>query len=170
MSPEQDELIEKLFWNSYRKLVAYANYRLNNYLMAEEVVQDTFHEAVLHIDILMSHPNPSAWLMRTLINKIHESERMRRQCLKRFISIDSALPIEVATSNDYIEQVIDSSTPSLADKLAVVLNKEELYQLKRFVFDKAPHKEIAQELGISLWAAQKRMERIWKKLYDFYSK
>ena len=169
MSPEQDELLEKLFWSSYRKLVAYANYRLDHSSMAEEVVQDTFHEAVLHIGILMRHPNPSAWLMRTLVNKIHESERMRRQCLRRFVSMDSALPVETASPNDCIEQIVERSAPSLANKLAGVLSKEELYQLKRFVFDGAPHKEIAQELGISLCACQKRMERIWKKLHAFYS-
>ena len=46
-----------------------------------------------------------------------------------------------------------------------VLTPEELHLLKRLVFDRASHLEVAQELGISVYASQKRLERVRAKLY-----
>jgi len=36
------------------------------------------------------------------------------------------------------------------------------------VFDRASHLEVAQEFGISVYASQKRLERIREKLYTVF--
>jgi hypothetical protein len=57
---------------------------------------------------------------------------------------------------------------SMMKKIAQALSPEEFHHLKRFIFDKASHKEVADESGITIWASQKRLERIRKKLFDVF--
>ena len=63
MLPEQDRLIESLHKAYFTKLLLYAQAILGNSTAAQDVVQDTFHEAVLKVDKLMTHENPGGWLM-----------------------------------------------------------------------------------------------------------
>ena len=44
------------------------------------------------------------------------------------------------------------------------LTAEEYQLLKRIILNKASHLEVAQELGITVYASQKRLERIRDKL------
>ncbi len=74
MSSEQDAFFEQMYYNYFRKLTLYAGAQMRNQSRAQDVVQDTFHEALRHIDVLMEHPNPGGWLMTTLKNKIREEE------------------------------------------------------------------------------------------------
>ena len=64
MLPEQDAFIEKLYHEFFTQLWIYAKAALGDPEQTQEVVQDTFHEAVRHIDILMAHDNPKGWLQR----------------------------------------------------------------------------------------------------------
>lgn len=58
MRPEQEQMIERLFLEYFDKLTIYARSVLKNLPQAEELVQDTFHEAVTHIDKLMDTDCP----------------------------------------------------------------------------------------------------------------
>lgn len=49
-------------------------------------------------------------------------------------------------------------------ELLSILTPEEAALWKRLMMDGATHLETAEELGISVWASQKRLERIRKKL------
>lgn len=75
MLPDQDKLLSQLYQDHFGKLTMYALAVLKNESRAQDAVQDTFHEAITHIDILIQHPNPSGWLMVTLKNKIKEYQR-----------------------------------------------------------------------------------------------
>ena len=57
---------------------------------------------------------------------------------------------------------------SAMEKIRATLTDDEFYVLKRYTFDNASHMEIANELGISVWASQKRLERIRKKLFHVF--
>ena len=92
MGPKERELIEQLYRQYFQKLFLYADAQLNDPERARDVVQDTFHEAIRHADALGSHEKPGGWLMRTLQNKLRESERARRRYLLRFLSLDSDFP------------------------------------------------------------------------------
>lgn len=54
-------------------------------------MQDTFHEAMYHLDVLAHHEAPGGWLLVTLKYKLREYERARRRYLLRFLSLDSEL-------------------------------------------------------------------------------
>jgi RNA polymerase sigma factor (sigma-70 family) len=169
MTPEQDEFIESLFHEHFNQLKIYAISYLKNSSRADEIVQDTFHEAVTHIEVLMAHENPKLWLKRTAKNKIRNSERVRNRYLRRYISLD-AEQIEV-TAPQTVESEVEQrerQDDSVSQKVGQVLTKEELYLLKRIALDKATHMEVAEELSISVWASQKRLERIRTKLEEVY--
>ena len=70
MLPDQDAFIEAIYFEYYKKLVIYARAFLKDQEKAQEIVQDVYHEAVLHVDVVMTHENPGGWLMKTLKNKL----------------------------------------------------------------------------------------------------
>ena len=168
MGPTQDKFIEELYRKYFSKLTIYAIAKLKDKAKAEDVAQDVFHEAVLHVNDLMKHDNPGGWLMQTTKNKLHESEREHRRYIHRFLSLDSEVFLEIASLDSSIEKVGTSNEISPMKKIEQVLSEEELHLLKRLIIDRASHMEVAEELGITVWASQKRLERIRNKLLEFF--
>lgn len=166
MLPEQDEFIEGLHRKYFKKLTLYAVSALEDSDRAQDVVQDAFHEAVLQIDTLMTHENPGGWLMQTVKYKVRNSERSRQRYIRRFFSLDT----------DIAGELVPSGAPAIGpqaqdevltlEKVAQALMPEEYQLLKRLTLDKASHLQVAQEFGITVYASQKRLERIRKKLYE----
>ena len=91
MLPEQDSFFEALYQGMFNKLLLYAQAGLSDKSKAMDVVQDTYHEAVLKIEQLMVHPNPEGWLMQTTKNKIKEYNRTQTAYINRCLSFDSEL-------------------------------------------------------------------------------
>lgn len=162
MLPEQDAFIENLYRDFFTHLWSYAKAALEDPELAQEVVQDTFHEAVQHIDTLMAHANPKGWLMVTLKKKIMHSRRSISRYTLHFISLDSDFK--------FIDHVLASEDPAPINvrdtlkELRRVLSEEEWNLLRRVTLEKQPYKNVAEELGITVWACQKRIERIRRKL------
>ena len=65
MRPEQESFFTRLYQDNFWKLNRYACIHLNP-AQAEEVVQDTFHDAVEKIEDLARHENPAGWLMESI--------------------------------------------------------------------------------------------------------
>lgn len=168
MLPEQDLLIEELHRKYFKKLTLYAMSALGNSDRAQDVVQDTFHQAVEHIDDIMVHENPGGWLMNTVKNKIRESERSRRRYLHRFLSLDSDISAELIPSSEAMTELYEVDDTLSLDKMEQALTPEEYRLLKRLIFDKSSHLEVAKELGITVYASQKRLERIRSKLHKAF--
>lgn len=162
MHPEQDKLIEQLHRSYFGKLMLYAAACLKDRSRAQDVVQDTFHEAVRHIDTLLTHPNPGGWLMQTLKYKIREDARAHSQHMRHFLSLNT----DLLTEPGQTDPRLDRAERPLLDQIQAALTPEEYHLLTRLTMDQASHLEVAQELGISVYASQKRLERIRKKLYQ----
>ena len=94
MRPEEDAFLEELYREFFPKLWRYALTALRDPERAREVVQDTFHEAVRRIDVVMVHENPRGWLMETLKKKIKRAERDLNRYMMRFLSLHSDLAQE----------------------------------------------------------------------------
>lgn len=156
---EQDSF-ESLYRDNVRKLTAYASARLNDPNLAEEVVQDVFYTALKQPEKLWRHGAPEACLMQILKNKIRECRRSRQRYLRLFVSMESEPGAASAGGSE------PSSPAGLMESVRSALSPEEWYILRRFVFEGAGHLELAKELGISVWASQKRLERIRKKLLE----
>ena len=168
MLPEQDLFIEGLYREYAKRLFIYAFSRIQDRHRAQDIVQDTFHTAVRRIDTVMGHKNPGGWLMEVLKNKISENERANRRYLLRFISLEDSGALQTASSEqDPADLVKDEGLPVM-ERVEAVLTKDEVRFLKRIIFDKASHLDIAKEFGISVYASQKRLQRIREKLHKVF--
>lgn len=168
MLPEQMQWIEKLYRDNFEKLIGYAEFFSGDSSIAQDMVQDTFHEALRHIDKLMIHDNPAGWLMNTLKNKIRENRRKNMRDALRILSLDSdilAVPEYIDALNKELSRLDISE---LMEQIKCTLKPEEYRLFRRFIFDKASHLEVAKEFGISVYASQKRLERIRKKLRETF--
>ena len=167
MLPEQDTFIEKLYREFFTQLWIYAKAELEDPEQAQEVVQDTFHESVRHIDILMSHDNPKGWLMEVLKKKIMHARRSMNRYILHFISLDSDL--------EFTDPVLSAEDPApnnvhdTLKEIRRVLSEEEWDLLRKITLENQPYKNVAKELGITVWTCQKRIERIRKKLKQYFA-
>lgn len=170
MTPEQEDFLEALHKEYFNRLALYAESGLFNRSKAQDVVQDTFHDAVKRVDELIRHTNPPGWLTQTVKNKVREYNRSHLRYTRRFLSLDSDLAADcpcLTTGSSDREDSGDNPEALLAE-IRRRLTPEELYLMERFAFDKASHLEIAQELGITVWSSQKRLQRAREKLSDLF--
>lgn len=165
MSPEQDSFFEGLYYQYFKRLMVYANTALGDPERAQDVVQDTFHEALRRIDVVSVHENPGGWLMQTLKYKIRESERDRQRQLRRFLSLDTDPRAEMLASVLQTDPLDGVGDAPVLDQLDALLTPEERRLLKRLIFDGAGHLQVAKEFGITVYASQKRLQRVREKLY-----
>lgn len=164
MRPEEDAFIEKLYQDTFRLLWVYAMSKLNNPALAQEVVQDAFLEAVKNIDKLMSHENPKGWMKNTVKYKVKHAERSFNRYILRFISLDTDIPFEDARFS-----IEDGHNPNMFDimeKIHRILTADEWDLLRKIALEKVPYKDVAAELGITIWTCQKRVQRIREKLRE----
>lgn len=167
MLPEQDVFLEMLYRDFFTKLWIYARVALEDPEQAQEVVQDTFLEAVRHIDILMVHNNPKGWLMDVLKKKIMHARRSMNHYILHFISLDSAL--EFTDPALAIESSTSSNAKDTLKEIRWVLSKDEWTLLRKITLENQPYKKVSEELGITVWTCQKRVERIRKKLKKYFA-
>ena len=168
MMSDEKELVERLYRLHFKKLFIYANAALRDSELAKDVVQDTFHEAVRRINVLEKHENPGGWLMNVVKNKIKEYERKRRRDLCRVLSLEADFPDECNQPEELVSAQPEIQDEPVPQTIKRVLTPEEFRLLKRLVFDRASHRQVAQEFGISIYASQKRLERIRDKLYAVF--
>lgn len=154
MLTRDDDLIESLYRSEYAKLLGYALKRVGKIDLAQDLVQDTFHEAVQNREKLRSHPNPQGWLMQTLKNKVLYHEREHARYIKYFVS--SEVVGEIASPSDHVSEIMQT--------VEATLTAEEFYLFKRIMLQRDSHLDVAAELGITVWACQKRLSRIKEKL------
>ena len=159
MESEKERLFTEYYSQYFNKLKIYAYGSLGSWSRAEEVVQDTFHIAWMKMDDFTSSKNPMGWLMNTLKFTIKNLKRHDNLQMRLFISLSELGEIPAINNID-----IDIDIDELCNS---VLSREEYYLMRRIVLDKATYKEMSEELGIKLWACQKRMQRIIQKLRKY---
>ena len=141
---------------------------INDTYRAQDVVQDTFHEAIRHYDTIATSENPGGWLMKTLKNKIRDSERSRRRYMRRFLSLNTDVVEEAIPSSELLDGHLGRDETLVLQLVEETLTPEENKLLKRLVFDKAGHLQVAKEFGITVYASEKRLERVRQKLYKVF--
>lgn len=160
MPTEGDVFFESLYRANFNKLKLYASVQLRDPSGAEEIVQDTFYTALRQLERVRRHGNPEAYLMKVLKYKILEYRRARSRYLKRFLSLEQSVPAEATVPAP------SGSASCIMETARDSFTQEEWRLFQRFILDGATHLELSKELGISVWACQKRLERIRKKLRE----
>lgn len=168
MRPGQDEFFTSLYRRYFNQIKLYALGFVSDPHHAEEIAQDTFHTALEKIDDLMGAEEPIRWLKKTAKNKICNAQRIRQRYLKHFLSLDDDSAPEVGSQesaeNLVIKQEEETQRISVEETIQKTLTPEEVALLRRAVLGNVHYLEVAQELGISLWTCQKRIQRIKNKL------
>lgn len=158
---EQEKMIEQLYREMFRPLLAYARSALNEESLAEEAVQDTFKMACAKADDFLSSPIPKGWLVNTLKNVISNMKRSRAQ-LNSFVvscfSFDE--DIVASTANDVNPDLYYSG----------IVSDEDFALLKLIAIERYSMFEAAEEFGISVEACKKRVQRAKKKFQKNFEK
>lgn len=157
LNNNQRDDIEKLYQEMFHPMLVYAQNALNGQALAEEAVQDTFRIACAKAENLLSSPNPKGWLLNTLKYVIRNSIRSRAN-LNRLVIASLDFDENISSEKEYIDDLkIDLLFSDLVDD-------EDYKLIKKIALDKCTILEVAEELGISLEACHKRVQRAKKRL------
>ena len=162
MEPAQDRFLEDLFCQCYHDLMAYANVCLGSPDLAEDMVQDTFHEAANQVDVLLEHPYPDRWMIKTLKFKICNYTRTQSRHRKYLVE---CLDLTGFPSQESVEQlVMEKEEQPLFQRLRKALGEEEVSFLVDATLKNCSHAQLAEKYGLTVWASAKRLSRIREKL------
>lgn len=156
ITEEQGRYIEQVFKSMQKVLHSYAVSVLKNDFQAEEAVQETFCVVCQKPEDMLSSPNPSGWVMRTLKNELKNAERRNATLRKYFIAPNDA---DTEWMRDSLRQIDDNVDLMYAD----LIRKEDYYLLKQVILEKRTLLDMAEELGISVEACKKRFQRAEEK-------
>ncbi|AYB46234.1 sigma factor [Paenibacillus lautus] len=151
LNDDQRRVIKALYLEMYFLLFSYAQNMLSDRSLAEEAVQDTFRIACAKADKLLCSPNPKGWLLNTLKYVIKNKVRS-------WAYHGNSLELD--------ENII----PGNCDVLDIdfmysdLTNSEDYKLIKKIALDKYSMLEAAKEIGISVEACKKRVQRAKKKL------
>ena len=149
------EFIAELFQQYYKKLMVFVSKNPMFYTMAEDVVQDTFFEAVRNCEKLMKHENPGGWLMETAKFKMRN---LRRKMNARSFYETGEVELELESlENQYgiveINMILDSA-----------LNIHEKTLFHMFYLEGYSVRELSEMEGITEVNFRVRMLRIRAKV------
>lgn len=145
--------IEKLYKEMYPALYTYALRVLKNSALAEEAIQDAFCIACAKRDQVLSNPKPQGWIMLTLKHVMQNMLRTQQK-LQRMLSLSAG-------------EELPAEKPELLNVdllFGNVSDSEDFQLLKRMALEQCTIPELAQELGISVEACKKRVQRARKRL------
>ena len=157
LTHEQDSIIKALYMDMYAPLLAYAQSTLQDSSLAEEAVQDAFRIACAKVNDLTNSKNPKGWLVNTLKYVIKNMIRTRAKWSSHVIESLSQCYGELRGKNDEVNYTL---------MYADLIESEEFHLVKRIALDRCSMLELAHELGISVDACKKRVQRAKVKLSD----
>ena len=166
MTFEQHLIFSEIYISNHPKLLRYAKTNKLCAPAAEELVQDTFHDAWSKFDDLINHENIGGWLMQTLKNKMRNYTRAKRREANLLGDHGDRFE-DIAASGSFINALIVSDALSAIYRFVYDNFKEDDITLFRRIFiENVSHAEVAAELGITVWTSQKRLERIRKRIRE----
>lgn len=161
MDPSSRKMFEAIYKKYYNQLVAHAYRYLHDWPLSNEAAQEAFLVAWRRFEVFQASENKIGWLKVTTKNiALNMMMKIIRE-KQLFISI-CEVSHNVATNS------ISMQFPLSIDLIFQnIITDEEIYLLKRIVLDKATYLDLSKELNISVWACQKRMQRLLKKLKSY---
>jgi RNA polymerase sigma-70 factor (ECF subfamily) len=138
----------------FYQLSAYAQSALNDRSLAEEAVQDTFR---------MLAPKPTVFCPVPIPRMVAEYSK---KCYSNAIRSMAYLSNLVVFSMDFDENMVsgEPDAPYIDILYSDLADNEDYKLLKKIALDKCTMLEAAKELGISVEASKKRVQRAKKKL------
>lgn len=160
----QKDFFNSLYSKQFLKMRKYAHVLVGRDDLAEEIVQDAFVEALIHIDDLMKKERPGFWLQRTVKNKALHVQREQARYTWRLVSLEDEELADGLVAKQLREVEESDSVSQIRRAIVETLNPQEIRLLKRVAMDGATYKTVSDETGMSIDACQKKIQRIRKKL------
>lgn len=154
------KFIETLYIKNASLLFNYANIVLSNASLAEEAAQETFVIACIKQHALENSPNPEGWIMNTLKNVCRNIQKNRNYYLSRILSLNESV---LGTTTLESENLWETNVQDF-------ISKEDFMILKKVILEGYSYKDLANELGISLEACKKRVQRAKQRFRKNYDK
>ena len=151
----QDEEIKRLYMEMYDSLISYAYAVLQNNALAEEAVQETFRIACVKPNALFVSKNPKGWIVNTLKNVINNTKRSRAKMNSLLVSLLQSNKWNITGCYDEVDVDVLYSN---------LLGDADYQLLKKVALEQKTLLEISYELGISVEACTKRVQRARKAL------
>lgn len=151
MNDVETKLLEEQFIKNYSLLYRFAYSALQDEHLAEEAVQETFFIACKKPDAIADSINAKNWLFFTLKNVISNMRKSRAYALNLLTNYLSA--------DDPEAEIPDPAAVNWEIEFYPLSQSKEFQLLKAFAVDKKSISQLAQELGISVAACKKRIER-----------
>ena len=155
MNRADSQFIEALYREMYDKLYRFANVRLGNHHLAQELVQDVFVLAQEKISDVRSSSNPQGWLMKALSNSLLHALRTKKMILARTVLLDEN--IAAPPPEPVSEYGLDS-----------FLQPEEWTIISLIYCYGFSIEETAEKMGITYEACRKRLYRTRKKIKETF--
>ena len=154
---DQNAFFDTLYHESFAQLNLFAKRQLLDSHAAEELVQDTFFTAWTKKEALIRHEKPRGFLMEILKLKIQAYRRERKKWARFLVSLDSDVFRRAAF-------LASGHCQRYAGRDSRGAERRGMDGFQRFKLLGLTHMQIAEELDISVWASQKRLERAQQKL------
>jgi len=148
---EEQRFLRGLYQDHYRALFDYAYHLGIGREAAEDYVQDAFMTAIRHIEDIRKVNNPRRYLNQALKNVIGYQLRSIRYA----VNLQKRLQEDPSLAQD--GQCADELPPETLFRGSV--SEPELNLLIRFYLEGWSQRELAEEMGISENACQKRITR-----------
>ncbi len=152
MSPEQDAFLSQLYHENFNRLLGHAFHYTADWTKAEVVVQEAFCVAIEKIEVVMASELPLRWMNATIKNLARNMARHESYQKALFLYLED---LKVAPSTSDRSHDID-----ILEWCEQIAGRERFQLFKRVVLDGTPYVDIAKELGISIWACRKRVQRV----------
>lgn len=161
MSDPLTNSIEQLYIETFDTLYTYAQSHMKEASLAQEAVQETFCIACEKPTAVLSSPNPTGWLMRTLRNVIRNMKRSQ---------IRASYLVTALTHRKSAADYIVSDEQDIDLLYGDMVESADYQLLKKLAVDHYSMLELAEELGINLEACKKRVQRAKKALRKKFEK
>jgi RNA polymerase sigma factor (sigma-70 family) len=151
--------IDKLFRTHKRHLFRFVQRYVRNLEDAEDVVQNTFIEAMRCADRFSGLSKPSTWLFGIALNLARN--QVRRNSAKRYEAVDDAFMERIADAN--ADPTILIEVRQIATKVEAMLNglPAKIRTTFEAVFDgESTYEEAAEQLCIPVGTVRSRVSRV----------
>ena len=159
ITEEQGRQIEQIFKSMQKLLYTYAVSVLKNEFQAEEAIQETFCVVCEKPQNMLTSPNPHGWVMNALKNVLRNTERRNIRLRKYFVAAEAADIEGACDPHCKLDGDIDLMYADL-------ISEEKYYLLKQVILAKRTMLDMAEELGISVEACKKRVQRAEKEFRE----
>lgn len=160
MDGQTNVQLDRLYRQCYPSLYRYALWALRDHHQAEEAVQEAFLSALPKAAEVTALDRPEGWLMQTVKHKILHLRRDQARHQARTVPLEETLP-----APDHLGRWEDQEDAArLWQQATRPLSPQDAELLRLVAVEEQSQQTAAEEMGLSLWACQKRLQRIRKKL------